>query len=224
MEGNNKKVSLLKSQGEFNPLSGAKQKTPLDLDTLMGYSSLLAPHYLDKADGFFAKTNKALIMHFMLEDHRKVVAYPKDSMFILDGNALFHTMTNLEPTFRGITLSLQDLMLNKHDFVFSTDSYHPRSIKIQERLRQGCGEQFLRDGSAARNTEDFKEYLTNDENKRQLYKLILDVWASSSAAAQLQKCNSILVVDGKAHKLETRDGQVRPSLLVMLMVKDSHYW
>ena len=43
MEGNNKKVSLLKSQGEFNPLSAAKQKTPLDLDTLMGYSSLLVP-------------------------------------------------------------------------------------------------------------------------------------------------------------------------------------
>ena len=67
-------------------------------------------------------------------------------------------------------------MLTKHDFVFSTDSY-PRSIKTQERLRQGCGEQFPLDGSATRTTEDFKEFLTNDENKRQLCKLILDVWA-----------------------------------------------
>ena len=64
------------------------------------------------------------MMHFMMEDHSEVVAYPKDSVFIQDGNAVFHTMTNLAPIFRGITLQLRDLMLPKRDFVFSTDSYH----------------------------------------------------------------------------------------------------
>ena len=176
----------------------------------MNYSLSPAPYCLRTADGFFAKTNKASMMHFMIEDHNKLVVYPKDSMFIQGGNALFHTMTNLAPTFRGITLQLLDLMLPKRDFVFSTDSYHPGSIKTQERLRRGCGEQFLLDGSATRKPKDFKEFLTNDENKRQLCKLILDVWSSSSAAAHLQKCNSVvLVVDGKAHKLDARNGQVR---------------
>ena len=94
-------------------------------------------------------------------------------------------------------------MLPKRDFVFSTDSYHPGSIKTQEQLRQGCGEQFLLDGSATHKPKDFKEFLMNDENKRQLCQLILDVWSSSSATAgHLQKCNSVvLVMDGKAHKL-----------------------
>ena len=42
------------------------------------------------------------MIHFMMEDHSELVAYPKDSIFIQDGNALFHTMANLAPTFRGI--------------------------------------------------------------------------------------------------------------------------
>ena len=46
-------------------------------------------------------------------------------------------MTNLIPTFIGITLQLLDLMLPKRDFVLSRDSDHSRSIKTQERLRRG---------------------------------------------------------------------------------------
>ena len=142
-----------------------------------------------------------------MKDHSELVAHPKDSMFIRDGNALFHTRTNLAPRFRGITLQLLNLMLPKHDFVFSTDSYHPGSIKTQERLRRECGQRFLLDGSATSKTKDFKEFLRNDENKRQLCKLILDVWSGSSAAAHLQKFNSVvLIVDGKAHKLDARNG------------------
>ena len=121
-----------------------------------------------------------------MENHSHAVAYPKDSMFRQDGNTLFLTMTNLPPTFRGITLQLLDLMLPKHDVVFSTDSYHPGSIKTQERLRQGCGEEFILDGQATRKPKDFKEFIKNDENKRQLCRLILDVWSSFSAAAHLQ--------------------------------------
>ena len=221
MEDNNKKVSLTTSQGKliqyqeqsdlaFRLLVKSQlQNVPIDLDILMGYSLAPVPHCLGTPDGFFAKTNKASMMHFMMEDHNEEVTYPKDSMFIQDGNALFHTMTNLAPTFGGISLQLLDLMVPKRDFVFSTDSYHPGSIKTQERLRRGYGEQFLIGGSATRKPRDFKEFLSNDENKKQLCKLILDVWASLSAASNLQKCNSaVLVVDGKAHKLDSVNDQV----------------
>ena len=166
------------------------------------------------------------MMHFLMENHSHAVAYPKDSMFRQDGNTLFLTMTNLPPTFRGITLQLLDLMLPKHDVVFSTDSYHPGSIKTQERLRQGCGEEFILDGQATRKPKDFKEFIKNDENKRQLCRLILDVWSSFSAAAHLQKCNRVvLVVNSKVHKVDARNCQVRSLLLVInAKVKTSHYW
>ena len=54
-----------------------------------------------------------------------------------------------------------------------------------------------------------------------------DLWSSSSsAAADPQKCNSVvLVADGKTHTLDARNGQVRSSLLVInSKVETSHYW
>ena len=238
MEDNNKKVSLTTSQGKLIQyqeqinlafkllVKSQMEKASLNLDTLMGYSLSLVQHCLGTVDGFFAKSNKASMMHFTMEDHSELVAYPKDAMFIQDGNALFHTMTNLAPAFRGIALQLLGLMLPKRDFVFSTESYRLGSIKSQERLRRECGEQFLLDGSATRKPKDFKKFLTNAGNKRQLCKLILDMWSNSSAAAHLQKCNSVVLVkDDKAHKLHARNGQVRSSLLVVnSIVKSFHYW
>ena len=103
-------------------------------------------------------------------------------MFIQDGNALFHTMTNLPPTFGGICLQILDLMVAKKSFIFSTDSYHPDSIKTQERLRRGCGDQFILEGSSTRTPKDFKAFLFNDANKKQLCELLLKVWGSSAAA------------------------------------------
>ena len=74
---------------------------------------------------------------------------------------------------------------------------------------------FLMDQQHA-NLKIFRSLRKNDENRRQLCKLISDGWSGSSAAAHLQKCNSvILVVDGKAHKLDARNCQVRSSLLVV---------
>ena len=77
---------------------------PIDLDILLTYSLSPIPHCLGTPDGFFSKTNKASMLHFLMEDHNAEVQYPKDSMFIQDGNALFHTLVNMPPTFGGICL------------------------------------------------------------------------------------------------------------------------
>ena len=86
MEGNNEKIFLATSQGkqiQYQEQSNLAskllvksqmQKAPLDLDTLMVYSLSPLPHCLGAADGFFAKTNKASMIHFMMEDHSKLVA------------------------------------------------------------------------------------------------------------------------------------------------------
>lgn len=63
---------------------------PLDLDELMRYSLAPVPHSLGTADGFFTKTNKAAMLHFLMEDAPEDVSYPTDSLYIQDGNALFH--------------------------------------------------------------------------------------------------------------------------------------
>ena len=72
---------------------------PLDLDELMTFSLTPVPYSLATADGFFAKTNKAKMLHFLLEEYTDSVPYPKDTFHIEDGNALVHVLKDLPPTF-----------------------------------------------------------------------------------------------------------------------------
>ena len=65
---------------------------PIDLDELMRYSLTPVPHSLGIADGFFNKTNKAAMLHSLMEDAPEEVPYPTDSLYIQDGNMLFHAL------------------------------------------------------------------------------------------------------------------------------------
>ena len=73
------------------------------------------------------------MLQFLMEDYNADVQYPKDFIFIQDGNPFFHTIVNLPPIFGGICLQILDLMVSIKSFIFSTDSYHRDSIKMQER-------------------------------------------------------------------------------------------
>ena len=183
---------------------------PLDLDELMRYSLAPVPHSLGIHDGLFAKTNKAAMLHYLLEDNPEDVPYPKDAIYIQDGMALLYSLTNLQPTCGGICLQVLDHMASKKNFIFSTDSYHPDSIKAQERLRRGSSEKFIVDGPATRKPTDFKLFLANEQNKMQLCQLLLRVWGSTEAASRLENCGiAMALVDGKAHQFVSSNGSVR---------------
>lgn len=153
---------------------------------------------------FFTKTNKATILHYLLEDTPpRDLSYPPDALFIQDGMALLHTLTNLPPTCGEICLQILDQMIIRNNFVFSTDCYHEDSIKSQERLRRGTSEKILLAGPATRKPYDFKMFLANDENKKQLCQLLLQVWGSQQAASRLQKTSmSLLIVEGRGYQLK----------------------
>lgn len=68
---------------------------PLDLDELMTYSLTPVPHSLGTPDGFLNKTNKATILHFLTEDYGDVPYSSDKSLYIQDGNALFHALGQL---------------------------------------------------------------------------------------------------------------------------------
>ena len=67
----------------------------------MTYCLAPVPHCLGTPDGFFAKTNKASMLHFVTEDSREKVSCPKYAMFIQDGNALFHALIDLHQHSEG---------------------------------------------------------------------------------------------------------------------------
>ena len=229
MEDNGKRVALTTSEGkiiQYQEQSDLAFKllvksqvleTPLDLEQLLSYSLSPVPHCLGTADGFFAKTNKASMLHCLMEDQQEEVPYPRGPLYIQDGNALFHSLKNLPPTFGGITLNLLDLMVQRSNFVFSTDSYQPGSIKGQERMRRGWAEKFLLDGPATRRPKDFKLFLSNDENKKQFCDVIRNVWESPAAASRLEKSNyGVLIVDGAAISLSSSNGEV---VIILIGIK-----
>ena len=71
------------------------QENPLDLQKLF---LAPAPHYLGNSDGFFVRTKQASMFHFLMKDNIKEVKDPVESIFIQDGNGLFHSLVGLAPT------------------------------------------------------------------------------------------------------------------------------
>ena len=191
---------------------------PLDLDELMKYCLMPVPPSLGTSDGYFCKTNKATVLHYLMQDiSAEDISYPEDALFIQDGNALFHMLDNLPPTCGEICLLILDHMVSKKQFIFSTDSYHPNSIKAQERLRRGSSERIMLGGPATRKPYDFKVFLANDDNKKQLCQLMLEVWSGPTAASRLEKTKlAMLIVDGRAHQFTSENGMVSYNLYYLL--------
>ena len=176
----------------------------------MKHTLVPVPPSLGTPDGYFAKTNKAAILHYLLEDiTQEDLTYPMGSLFIQDGMALLHVLSDLPPTCGEICLQILDRMVARKHFVFSTDSYFPGSIKAQERLRRGTSEKIILSSEATRKPYNFKLFLANDDNKKQLCQLLLKVWSSPQAASRLQNTQmAILIVDGTAHQLIAANGEV----------------
>ena len=198
METASEKTKLTTSEGKLVQLQeqsdfaftllvkSQMQDNPVGLKELVGYSLAVVPPCLGTMDGYFAKTNKAAALHFLMDDNTEEVSLPVNSMFIQDGNALFHSFIGIAPTFGGFSLQILEQMSKKHNFIFSTDSYDEHSIKAQERARRGSGEKLLVDGPATKIPKEFKVFLSNDENKVQLCKMLKKVWGSTKALSHHQ--------------------------------------
>ena len=222
MEKVNKKVKLTTAQGNvikyqeqgdvaFQILVKSQLLSqPVDIEELMTYSITPVPHCLGTPDGYMAKTNKAASVHHVTNDVPEAElpsASSGETLFIEDGNAHFHTLKDLPPTFKDICLKLLDQLSCKPDVVFSTDMYVQDSIKSQERLRRGSSAKIILEGINTRKPADFKKFLQNDENKKQLCKFMLRIWGCPDAARRLDGRKVILVVEGVSFQLSSSDGQ-----------------
>ncbi|XP_060763263.1 uncharacterized protein LOC132872444 isoform X2 [Neoarius graeffei] len=108
-------------------------------------------------------------------------------------------------------------MVAKHQFVFSTDCYQPDSIKAQERLRRGFTERYIIDGPNTRTPYDFKSFLGNELNKKQLCDLLLKVWGSNEAASRIERSmRAVVCVDGKSYDITSTNGKVQTSEIYAL--------
>ena len=122
MEAASKKVKLTTSQGKLVQfqeqsdvaftllLKSQFQENPLNLQELLTYSLVPMPLCLVTPDGYFSKTTKSSMLHFLMKGNVEEVKYPTQSMFIQDGNALFYYLIGLVPTFGGVSLQMLSQM------------------------------------------------------------------------------------------------------------------
>ena len=153
----------------------------------MQYQLTPVPFCLGSSEGFFNKTNKASGFNFLVKDlDDEPQLDPSNTVTILDGNCLFHTVTELPDTFKGVAEKIFSLIPSSCDVIFSTDTYCENSIKSSERRRRGTGEKFLIQGPNMKRPPDWKGFLSNDDNKEMLADVILQVWSDDKFGEKLQ--------------------------------------
>jgi hypothetical protein len=67
-----------------------------------------------------------------------------------------------------------------------------------ERKRRGCSEKLIVTGENTKKPPDWKTFLANEENKKQLIELLCHVWSTDNFAPKLLGKNVITVSDGHA--------------------------
>ena len=76
-----------------------------------------------------------------------------------------------------------------------------------ERSRHGCGEKLLIKGENTWKPRDWKTFLSNADNKRQLISVLLKVWGSDKLAYKLKNRHVICIREGDAFLLPSEDGK-----------------
>ena len=185
----NKKVVELKQQGNIAFQLLVKSQSlgkNIDLLNVMKYQLTPVPYCIGTSDGYLGKTNKAKgYQHLTKEEADYQNSSKEDTLLIVDGNAVFHCLTEVPDTFKCICEKIFKIIPGKSDFIFSTDTYSSDSIKEMERKRRGLGEVFLVKSGNMKRPADWKGFLSNNQNKQRLAQILLEVWSQNSFASNL---------------------------------------
>ena len=151
----------------------------VSISDLMTYPLTLTPYSMATIDGFFAKTNKAQGMNYLIKDAVNAYALlrdPDECALMQEGNSSFY-MKDVPPTMKTPSQRIFGSLPAAADTIFSIDPYvdHLHSPKSAERDRRGCGERFVVDGLNIHRPVDWKGFLTNDENKKSYSSLELEL-------------------------------------------------
>lgn len=204
------KTIVYKQQGNvaFQLLVKSQQAADkMDLRKLLTYPLVPVPYSIGLPDNFLAKTDKAKGLHYLIKDldDANIPEDPKSCLVIEDGNAIFHYIQEIPRNFEEISEMVLKTALQNSPVIFSTDMYQDCSVKGVERKRRGTGEKLIVRGEKTRRPKDWKDFLTNDENKEQLIRLLLSTW-SKSFSHKLEGHEVTLICEGRAYQL-TSDGE-----------------
>ena len=163
------------------------QENDISLEKLFKYPLSPIPWSLATADGGLVKTDKSKLMHH-LESLVPAAVSPtlENCTYIIDGNALFQSLVHLPETFEDLAFQIFASLPKSEIVHFVTDTYKPDSIKGLERTRRGSATTYnIAGGAKIKLPRDFKSFLLNSENKKQLIHLVLMQWHTTRYASLL---------------------------------------
>ena len=135
----------------------------------MSYPITTVPSSIGFPDRCLLKNNKALLMSEATKDMSPAnETLQKETLLIIDGNATIQALVQVPPIFFDIGKSVLHFTPKHCQTTFSTDLYHPNSMKTLERKRQGEGKRLILGGKSSKKRHDWKSFLSNSQNKEQL--------------------------------------------------------
>jgi hypothetical protein len=94
--------------------------------------------------------------------------------YIFDGNALLQALSCLPSTYEDFAEKVFEILPNCELGDFVRETYKAESIKSAERSRRGMRVTYLIKWNKTKVLRDWKGFLSNNENEKQLIKLILE--------------------------------------------------
>lgn len=205
----NKLMQIKAERNVFGQLVLLSVQHDIDLELTLSYPLGPVPWSLATADGMPAKTEKAKLMHVLESTIQPQTIQPQENaVHVVDGNAILQSIISVPDTFEELAEYVFNL-LPKHKRVdFVTDTYVPKSIKSFERKRRGSSPTFLLSGAKTRTPKDWKSFMSNDENKTQLLRLLFEQWKSDKYAKHLEGRRIYYVLGEMCYCLTSSNGTV----------------
>ena len=104
----------------------------------------------------------------------------RNHIYIIDGNALFHSLNKVPETFGEVAKKVFTFLPQVSKDHFLTDNYKDYSIKSIEIIRRGNSHAYSIAGPLMRTPKVWKEFLKNEDNKIELINFILNEWQSDT--------------------------------------------
>ena len=154
-----------------------RHEKAVDIKKALQYPLSSGPLSIATADGLKRGTKKSELLPIMKDKmiNENITIIPdtnKVSVYILDFMAFLRTVTDISSTYEDLAWRVIKQVptgYNRADIV--ADTYRPVSIKMQERDGQGRPNRIIINSVKSRTPCDFKDFLSNGENKSKLITL-----------------------------------------------------
>ncbi|KAK3751112.1 hypothetical protein QZH41_016239, partial [Actinostola sp. cb2023] len=180
-QGTAKEIILKADRALFAQMIVIAETRELSMRSVLSHPLGPLPWALASADGSLKKTNKSTLAKELQKNIPAVESIPEPSACIIDGMAMVQRLKGDHKSFAEVADALMAMFLregatsNRIDVVF--DVYRETSIKNMEREKRGSetGNEF-RNIQPDHRVQQWRKFLSNPQNKKQLVVFITDEW------------------------------------------------